>query len=104
MCLLFYLWILFADKSKYEALEFTDVCEYHLGKTGKYSSVCFSLIALLGATTVYLVLLSNFLYNVGTFIYGKYVLFLFLSRLVAFRLYDIHLTLFGNCVTCYDEC
>lgn len=57
------------DKSKYEALEFTDVCEYHLGKTGKYSSVCFSLIALLGATTVYLVLLSNFLYNVGTFIY-----------------------------------
>ncbi len=64
-------YFLFSDKSRYEALEFTDVCEYHLGKTGKFFGISFSLIALLGATTVYLVLLSNFLFNVGQFIHGN---------------------------------
>jgi len=57
------------DKSNYAALEFTDVCEHYLGKIGKLTSIIFSLGALYGVTTVYLVLLSNFLYNVGEFIH-----------------------------------
>ena len=59
------------DKSKYIALEFTDVCEHYLGKIGKLTSIIFSLGALFGVTTVYLVLLSNFMYNVGEFIHCK---------------------------------
>ena len=59
------------DKSKYIALEFTDVCDHYLGKIGKLTSIIFSLGALFGVTTVYLVLLSNFMYNVGEFIHCK---------------------------------
>ena len=60
------------DKSKYVALEFTDVCEHYLGKLGKLSGSIFSLGALFGVTTVYIVLLSNFMYNIGEFIHCKY--------------------------------
>ena len=56
--------------------EFTDVCEYYFGRWGKYCSIIFSLLALLGAAIVYWVLMSNFLYNSGVFIHGKDTLFL----------------------------
>ncbi|XP_065069584.1 neutral amino acid transporter 9-like [Rhopilema esculentum] len=61
----------YMDKSKFEALEFTDVCEHYLGKSGKICSIVSSLVALLGSTTVYLVLLSNFLFSVGQFIHDQ---------------------------------
>ena len=59
---------LFSDVDN--VVEFSDICGYYLGKPGEYISIFFSLFALLGATTVYWVLISNFLYHVGSFIYG----------------------------------
>lgn len=54
------------------ALDFSDVCRQYLGRWGEYGSVFFSLSALLGAMIVYWVLMSNFIYNTVTFIYGKF--------------------------------
>ncbi|VDP88116.1 unnamed protein product [Echinostoma caproni] len=59
--------------SKNTFLDLTDACEYHLGKAGRIISLVFSQISLLGAMIVYYVLLSNFLYNTGDFIYRKYI-------------------------------
>lgn len=50
--------------------EFPDVCRYYLGAFGKWSSLIFSLVSLLGAMVVYWVLMSNFLFNTGKFIYN----------------------------------
>jgi len=51
--------------------EFPDVCKYYFGGFGKWSSLIFSLVSLVGAMVVYWVLMSNFLFNTGKFIYSK---------------------------------
>lgn len=51
--------------------EFPDVCKYYFGAFGKWSSLIFSLVSLIGAMVVYWVLMSNFLFNTGKFIYSK---------------------------------
>uniref|UniRef100_A0A8C3AYP6 Neutral amino acid transporter 9 n=1 Tax=Cyclopterus lumpus TaxID=8103 RepID=A0A8C3AYP6_CYCLU len=50
--------------------EFPDVCRYYFGKFGQWSSWFFSMVSLIGAMVVYWVLMSNFLYNSGQFIYN----------------------------------
>ncbi|CAB1424696.1 unnamed protein product, partial [Pleuronectes platessa] len=50
--------------------EFPDVCHYYFGKFGQWSSLVFSMVSLIGAMVVYWVLMSNFLYNTGQFIYS----------------------------------
>ncbi|GCB64451.1 hypothetical protein scyTo_0004608 [Scyliorhinus torazame] len=50
--------------------EFPDVCKYYFGSFGQWSSLLFSLISLFGAMIVYWVLMSNFLFNTGKFIYN----------------------------------
>ncbi|KAI5614234.1 sodium-coupled neutral amino acid transporter 9 [Silurus asotus] len=49
--------------------EFPDVCKYYFGRMGQWSSLFFSMISLIGAMVVYWVLMSNFLFNTGKFIY-----------------------------------
>ncbi|KAM9307273.1 neutral amino acid transporter 9 isoform 1-T2 [Pholidichthys leucotaenia] len=50
--------------------EFPDVCKYYFGKFGQWSSLVFSMVSLIGAMVVYWVLMSNFLFNAGQFIYN----------------------------------
>lgn len=50
--------------------EFPDVCRFYFGKVGQWSSLFFSMVSLIGAMVVYWVLMSNFLYNSGQFIYN----------------------------------
>uniref|UniRef100_A0A3Q1HY06 Neutral amino acid transporter 9 n=1 Tax=Anabas testudineus TaxID=64144 RepID=A0A3Q1HY06_ANATE len=50
--------------------EFPDVCRYYFGKFGQWLSLIFSMVSLIGAMVVYWVLMSNFLYNTGQFIYN----------------------------------
>ncbi|XP_061119689.1 neutral amino acid transporter 9 [Conger conger] len=50
--------------------EFPDVCKYYLGPFGQWSSLLFSTVSLIGAMVVYWVLMSNFLFNTGKFIYN----------------------------------
>ncbi|CAI5667679.1 neutral amino acid transporter 9 isoform X1 [Oreochromis niloticus] len=50
--------------------EFPDVCQYYFGKVGQWSSLMFSMVSLVGAMVVYWVLMSNFLFNTGQFIYN----------------------------------
>ncbi|KAM6985158.1 neutral amino acid transporter 9 [Aplochiton taeniatus] len=50
--------------------EFPDVCRYYFGKFGQWSSLVFSMVSLMGAMVVYWVLMSNFLFNTGKFIYN----------------------------------
>ncbi|KAH8873243.1 Sodium-coupled neutral amino acid transporter 9 [Schistosoma japonicum] len=52
-------------------LEFTDVCLYHLGKPGYILALSFSMLSLIGAIIVYYVLMCNFLYYTGDYIYHK---------------------------------
>ncbi|XP_018430002.1 PREDICTED: sodium-coupled neutral amino acid transporter 9 isoform X2 [Nanorana parkeri] len=51
--------------------EFPDVCQYYFGSFGRWSSLLFSLVSLVGAMIVYWVLMSNFLFNTGKFIYNS---------------------------------
>lgn len=57
----------FVDTSDWE---FPDVCKYYFGAFGKWSSLIFSLVSLIGAMVVYWVLMSNFMFNTGKFIYN----------------------------------
>ncbi|XP_053557260.1 sodium-coupled neutral amino acid transporter 9 isoform X2 [Bombina bombina] len=57
----------FTDTSSWE---FPDVCQYYFGAFGHWSSLIFSLVSLVGAMIVYWVLMSNFLFNTGKFIYN----------------------------------
>uniref|UniRef100_A0A8D0GQ98 Neutral amino acid transporter 9 n=1 Tax=Sphenodon punctatus TaxID=8508 RepID=A0A8D0GQ98_SPHPU len=50
--------------------EFPDVCKYYFGAFGQWSSLLFSMVSLIGAMVVYWVLMSNFLFNTGKFIYN----------------------------------
>ncbi|KAJ6669875.1 hypothetical protein lerEdw1_000424 [Lerista edwardsae] len=50
--------------------EFPDVCKYYFGSFGQWSSLAFSMVSLIGAMVVYWVLMSNFLFNTGKFIYN----------------------------------
>ncbi|KAJ8401897.1 hypothetical protein AAFF_G00374780 [Aldrovandia affinis] len=50
--------------------EFPDVCRYYFGAFGQWSSLLFSMVSLIGAMVVYWVLMSNFLFNTGRFIYN----------------------------------
>uniref|UniRef100_A0A8D1GV69 Neutral amino acid transporter 9 n=1 Tax=Sus scrofa TaxID=9823 RepID=A0A8D1GV69_PIG len=49
--------------------EYPDVCRYYFGSFGQWSSLLFSLVSLIGAMIVYWVLMSNFLFNTGKFIF-----------------------------------
>uniref|UniRef100_A0A6Q2ZB08 Neutral amino acid transporter 9 n=1 Tax=Esox lucius TaxID=8010 RepID=A0A6Q2ZB08_ESOLU len=51
--------------------EFPDVCKYYFGTFGQWSSLLFSMVSLIGAMVVYWVLMSNFLFNTGKFIYSN---------------------------------
>lgn len=53
------------------AWEFPDVCRHYFGAFGQWSSLLFSLVSLVGAMVVYWVLMSNFLFNTGKFIFSK---------------------------------
>lgn len=57
----------FIDTSSWE---FPDVCKYYFGSFGQWSSLAFSMVSLVGAMIVYWVLMSNFLFNTGKFIYN----------------------------------
>ncbi|XP_006149051.1 sodium-coupled neutral amino acid transporter 9 isoform X1 [Tupaia chinensis] len=50
--------------------EYPDVCKYYFGSFGQWSSLLFSLVSLVGAMIVYWVLMSNFLFNTGKFIFN----------------------------------
>ncbi|KAF6776541.1 hypothetical protein AHF37_04020 [Paragonimus kellicotti] len=50
-------------------LDISDACEYYFGKAGRIISLAFSQVSLIGASIVYYVLLSNFLFNTGEYIY-----------------------------------
>lgn len=56
------------------AWEFPDVCRHYFGAFGQWSSLLFSLVSLVGAMVVYWVLMSNFLFNTGKFMFSKYPL------------------------------
>ena len=58
-----------------------------LGRGGQMVSVLFSALSLLGASAVYWVLMSNFLYHTVKYLYGKKIatLFLKLSLLITFN-------------------
>ncbi|XP_067679862.1 neutral amino acid transporter 9-like [Haliotis asinina] len=55
-----------------ETFEFSDVCGYYLGRWAEIGAVICSLLTLLGGAIVYWILMSNFLYNVVSFIYYKF--------------------------------
>ncbi|XP_051039026.1 sodium-coupled neutral amino acid transporter 9 isoform X2 [Phodopus roborovskii] len=50
--------------------EYPDVCKHYFGSFGQWSSLLFSLVSLIGAMIVYWVLMSNFLFNTGEFIFN----------------------------------
>ncbi|XP_036134959.1 sodium-coupled neutral amino acid transporter 9 isoform X1 [Molossus molossus] len=50
--------------------EYPDVCRHYFGSFGQWSSLLFSLVSLVGAMIVYWVLMSNFLFNTGKFIFN----------------------------------
>ncbi|XP_024427736.2 neutral amino acid transporter 9 isoform X2 [Desmodus rotundus] len=52
------------------AWEYPDVCRFYFGSFGQWSSLLFSLVSLIGAMIVYWVLMSNFLFNTGEFIFN----------------------------------
>jgi len=54
-----------------EGIEFIDICEKYLGKSGKIFAFVFGALAFLGAVLVYWVLMSNFLYRVGKFAHDQ---------------------------------
>ncbi|XP_052775192.1 sodium-coupled neutral amino acid transporter 9-like isoform X1 [Mya arenaria] len=56
-------------KSTSEVIEFSDVCREYLGRWGEWVAWVSSLLTLLGGMIVYWILISNFLYNIVTFIY-----------------------------------
>uniref|UniRef100_A0A915KWD9 Amino acid transporter transmembrane domain-containing protein n=1 Tax=Romanomermis culicivorax TaxID=13658 RepID=A0A915KWD9_ROMCU len=58
-----------AQNASDKNIEFVDVCRYYFGTWGDATALMFSLVSLLGATIVYWVLMSNFLYYTGTCIY-----------------------------------
>ena len=51
--------------------EFAQMCGRLMGKPWEYLGSFFSLLAVTGATVVYWVLMTNFLYNTVTYIYGR---------------------------------
>lgn len=52
-------------------LDFSDAVHYHFGRPGRIITSVFSQVVILGASIVYYVLLSNFLYNTGKYIYQR---------------------------------
>ncbi|KAF6127246.1 solute carrier family 38 member 9 [Phyllostomus discolor] len=52
------------------AWEYPDVCRHYFGSFGQWSSLLFSLVSLIGAMVVYWVLMSNFLFNTGEFVFN----------------------------------
>ena len=54
--------------------EFAQMCGKLMGRFWEYLGSFFSLLAVTGAAVVYWVLMSNFLYNTVTYIYGKQLL------------------------------
>ncbi|KAI9556718.1 hypothetical protein GHT06_016509 [Daphnia sinensis] len=49
--------------------DFPDLCMFLLGRAGQWVSVLFSALSLLGASAVYWVLMSNFLYHTVKYVY-----------------------------------
>ncbi|XP_060606237.1 neutral amino acid transporter 9-like isoform X2 [Ruditapes philippinarum] len=57
--------------SSNEVIEFSDVCREYLGRWAEVIAFVSSLLTLLGGMIVYWILISNFLYNIVTFIYHQ---------------------------------
>jgi sodium-coupled neutral amino acid transporter 9 len=55
------------------------MCGKLMGRFWEYLGSFFSLLAVTGAAVVYWVLMSNFLYNSITYIYGKFIGFRYLD-------------------------
>ena len=55
-----------------DVLEFSDICKEYLGKPGELIAILFSVGAIAGTIIVYWVLMSNFLFNSGKYIQGKF--------------------------------
>nr|XP_002125488.1 sodium-coupled neutral amino acid transporter 9 isoform X1 [Ciona intestinalis] len=55
----------------FEAFEFSDVVSFYLGRYGEWVAITFSLVTFLGGMIVYWVLMTNFLFTSGIFIFDK---------------------------------
>ncbi|XP_078527994.1 neutral amino acid transporter 9-like [Lissotriton helveticus] len=51
------------------SIEFQEVCEFYFGRIGRWLCLFFSMLVFVGALVIYWVLMANFLYNTGEFIY-----------------------------------
>lgn len=54
-----------------KSTDYTDTCTYFFGKPGEWFALVFSLVALVGGSVVYFVLMSNFLYYTGVILHGR---------------------------------
>lgn len=61
------------SESDGKSMEFSDVCNHYLGRGAEVIAVISSLLSLVGGMIVYWILMSNFLYNVVSFIYREYM-------------------------------
>ena len=58
-----------------QEVEFADVCRFYLGERAYMVAAIFSVVTLLGASMVYWVLMSNFLFNIVDYAHGAWVIF-----------------------------
>ena len=70
--------------------EFAQMCGRLMGKFWDYMGSCFSLLAVTGAAVVYWVLMTNFLYNTVTYIYGEP------NVIIMCKLVDVNVTKSGS--------
>uniref|UniRef100_UPI00358ED676 neutral amino acid transporter 9-like isoform X2 n=1 Tax=Myxine glutinosa TaxID=7769 RepID=UPI00358ED676 len=81
--------------------EFTDVCEWYFGRPGRGLVLAFSMIAICGALIVYWVLMSNFLYNTGKYIFGTLAIF-YLIILVTIKVSQLGFHMDVHWISCND--
>ena len=70
--------------------DFPDLCMFLLGRVGQWVSVLFSALSLLGASAVYWVLMSNFLYHTVKYVYGKNWNVIFQNFKRSFNTYSLY--------------
>ncbi|EDV22080.1 uncharacterized protein TRIADDRAFT_29062, partial [Trichoplax adhaerens] len=54
-----------------QSIEFIDICHQLLGRWGQFTAAFFSIIVLIGASVVYWIFMSNFLFNFVHYIYSN---------------------------------
>ncbi|RDD46502.1 Sodium-coupled neutral amino acid transporter 9-like protein [Trichoplax sp. H2] len=57
-------------RRKKQSIEFIDICHQLLGRWGQFTAAFFSIIVLIGASVVYWIFMSNFLFNFVHYIYN----------------------------------